>query len=370
MASAALLCPSCGARNKAKWEFCARCGESLEGASVESADEGFPAEALELDETAVAVGLPAGMVLVVGGVALAIVGLGAWRHLSNSPPPPTIPTETFTFATMPPSLAPPPPAEPEGPGAEAYGEAQRVLAQGDPAGAVELLAAALQQDPENPEYLSLYGQALWVTGDREGAIAQQAEAARLDPDRFALTYARTLDVAGRASDAALVYREVLERRADDLVAQEDLGRLLYRMSDYRAAAPLLQGAVASRPDDPVLRQEMAYALEKAGDVAGAEQAYREVLERAPQAAIARGLLADNLHRQGKTAEAIKLLSDGLAQTPDAPLLHRGLASLYERTGRVQEAVKAYEEYARLAPSAPDAKELKERAVRLAGGSGS
>src|SRR5215510_5322370 len=33
----AVACPSCGARNKAKWVFCARCGESLQGAEAVSA---------------------------------------------------------------------------------------------------------------------------------------------------------------------------------------------------------------------------------------------------------------------------------------------------------------------------------------------
>jgi predicted RNA polymerase sigma factor len=42
-----------------------------------------------------------------------------------------------------------------------------------------------------------------------------------------------------------------------------------------------------------------------------------------------------------------------------------LASLLERMGRVQDAVAEYREYARLAPTSADARQLADRADRLA-----
>src|SRR6185503_17080274 len=33
-----ITCPSCGSRNKTKWEFCAKCGDSLAGAEVSKPD--------------------------------------------------------------------------------------------------------------------------------------------------------------------------------------------------------------------------------------------------------------------------------------------------------------------------------------------
>src|ERR1044071_8027715 len=37
MASDSVACPACGARNRTKWEFCARCGEALQTAAKTAA---------------------------------------------------------------------------------------------------------------------------------------------------------------------------------------------------------------------------------------------------------------------------------------------------------------------------------------------
>jgi Flp pilus assembly protein TadD len=85
--------------------------------------------------------------------------------------------------------------------------------------------------------------------------------------------------------------------------------------------------------------------------------------------VARGLLAENLVQQGRKEEAVALLREGLRDTPRSPLLHREMGSVLERSGRPDEAAAAYRDYARLAPNAPDAKELRERAARLAAAAG-
>jgi Flp pilus assembly protein TadD len=189
-------------------------------------------------------------------------------------------------------------------------------------------------------------------------------AARISPDRYAVPYARALDIAQRRTEAVAVYEDVLKRQPTNALAQESLGRLLYRMKDFQRAAAYLQAGVAARPEDSVLRQEMAYALDKAGQTTAAEEAYRTILGRLPGAEFTRGLLADNLQRQGRTDEAIALLTEGLTQTPNAPLLHRGLGSLFERMGRPTEAAREYMEYARLAPNTPDSRSISERAAAL------
>jgi predicted RNA polymerase sigma factor len=58
------------------------------------------------------------------------------------------------------------------------------------------------------------------------------------------------------------------------------------------------------------------------------------------------------------------LRAGLERKADAPLLQRALGSLLERTGHPAEAAAAYREYARLAPRAPDATQIRERASVL------
>lgn len=359
----AVVCPKCGALNRPTWEFCARCNESLEGAT--SVEESLgPATADETD--APVSSAPANTIALAGLLALVIVGAAAWKTLASSPPSGAPDPSIFTIGTQPPVLpSPPPPLEA---GGADYLAGRRALNSGDLQTAVARLAAAADANPGNAEYRNALGHALWRSGDREGAIAAHATAARLDP-RLQMQYARSLDVAGRSADAVAQYQEILAKNPAASTVHEDLGRLLFRSGDYRAAAQHLQSAVQSRPDDAVLQQELAYSLDQAGDRAQAEAAYRKVLEAAPGAALSRSLLADNLAEQGRKDEALALLQEGLRTQPETPLLQRQLGSVLERSGRRQDAAAAYRAYAALAPNAPDARELLERAARLQGAGG-
>ncbi len=355
----AVVCAKCGAINRPTWEFCARCNESLEGAT--SVEESIgPATATEADPSASAA--PANAIALAGLLALVIVGAAAWRALSSAPsvaPNPSV----FTIGTQP---SPLPSARPgTGAGDSSYDAGRRALNTGDVRTAVASLAAAADADPTNAEFKNASAHALWRSGDRERALAVHAEAARLDP-RLQMQYARALDVAGRSADAVAQYEELLAQNPAATIVHEDLGRLLFRSGDYRAAAAHLQSAVQSRPDDPVLQQELAYSLDQAGDSVQAAATYRIVLEKAPGAVISRGLLADNLVEQGKKDEALGVLQEGLRAQPEAPLLQRQLGSVLERSGRRADAAAAYRTYARLAPDAPDVQELLARAARLEG----
>ena len=217
--------------------------------------------------------------------------------------------------------------------------------------------------PGNAEYQNIYAHALWRSGDREGALAAHAEAARLDP-RLQAQYARALDIAGRGRRRSAAVRGHPGRNPEATIVHEDLGRLLFRSGDYAKAASHLQLAVEARPDDPVLAQELAYSLDRAGKPAEAVPVYQKVLKAAPQAMVARGLLAESLVEDGKKDEALAVLQEGLKATPSAPLLQRQVGSVLERSGRPAEAAAAYRAYARLAPNAPDAKDIAARAARL------
>jgi Flp pilus assembly protein TadD len=353
----AVVCPQCGALNRPTWEFCARCNESLESATAVEESVG-PATAAEDDAVSAA---PANTIALAGILALVIVAAAAWKTLASNPPGGEPDPSIFTIGTKPAELPKAPPPDPGGD--KEYDAGRRALNSGDLAAAVEHLAAAVSADPTNAEFRNAYGHALWRSGDRDGALAAHAEAARLDP-RLQMQYARSLDVAGHTEDAVAQYEQLLEKNSEATTVHEDLGRLLFRNGDYRAAASHLQTAVQSRPDDAVLQQELAYSLDQAGDRALAADAYRKVLEKAPGAVISRSLLADNLVQQGKKDEALAVLQEGMRATPAAPLLQRELGAVLERSGQRRDAAAAYRAYAELAPNAPDAQELLARAARL------
>ena len=368
-----LICPACQTRNRARWEFCVRCGESLQDVTLSSAPsreaveppdpEGVEGDAAELQDTR-----EAGMVLLVGVLALIVLNAVACLYVRDKPPPARPSPDLFTLGTQPASL-PPAKAVPDRPGGRDFEEGRRLLAGGDAARAITFLQRAVDAAPENAASHDLLGQALAATGALDQAFAQFGEAARLDRAQFGMKLGERLADAGRNEEAARAYAQLLAATPNDPFAQEGLGRMHYRLGNYAAAAPLLQRAVGARSDDPVLQQELAYALQATGDANGAIEVYNRVLALAPTADVARGLLADLLYAQGKPENAIALVQDGIQRDPQAPSLRRRLGSLLEQSGRRQEAAREYREYSRLAPNAPDAKDLAERAARLEGSSG-
>jgi len=367
MAGEAVLCPSCGTRNRPDWEFCARCEESLEGAlpAEDTADDATAkVKTLKVELRAFEVSsLTGSSVLVVAVLALGVLGFAAYRHVTTTTPPEGPNPQLFTIATRPVERPRVPPSGEAG--VSDFDAGRRLLGSGDLQEAISLLAAAVAANPENAAFRGNLAYALWKSGDTDQALLEHAEAARLDPHRQ-IQYARALDMVGRPDEAEIQYESILARTPEGAGAMvhEDLGRLLFRAGRYVEAAPHLDQAVDSRDDDPVLKQELAYALDQEGSGERAETLYRDVLETAPQAVLTRSLLAENLFERGQKEGAMSLLEEGLALTPEAPLLQRQLGSLLERDGKRAEAADAYRAYATLAPNAPDAATIKARAERL------
>jgi len=356
------LCPACGSRNKPKWDFCARCGESLQGLPL---GELAPAEAtLEEDDTTISrAAFPwlTGLGLLAFGTLVVAVTV----RTEKGAPGPRPNAGMFTMPTLPPS---PPAARPtlKDPGRGSYDEGYRRLVAGDAAGALASLAQAVADAPENAYYRNMYGKALLAAGSTDEALAQFDAALRLSPENVGdlSDAARALDRAGRVAEATRAYQSVLDRQPQHEQTLHELSSLHQRSGRFDLALPLLQRLAEARRDDLAVRQELGHVLEKTGNLGAASQEYEKILAQKPDANVTRGLLAEIHFQQGERAEAIALLRDGLARDSTAPLLHRGLGSLLERSGDVAEAVKEYREYARLAPNAPDAKQLADRADRL------
>jgi predicted Zn-dependent protease len=354
------VCPACGTRNKPKWEFCARCGESLQGVPL---DEPAPVEFTAEEETISSGAFP--WVTGLGLIAFfgLTVGVMVWsqKRTADAPPNPNI----FTLPTLPPSPAAAR-EQPKEPGQDDFDQGTRLLLAGDTAGAVARLAQAVAFAPDNPLYRNFYAKALLAAGSSDEALRQFEAAFSLSPENvsYLSDAARTMDRAGKVAEAARAYEAILARQPRNEQALHDLSSLHQRTGHPEQALPLLRQLTEARPDDLVLRQELGYVFEKTGDLKAAGQEYEKVLALRPDAHVTRGLLAEIHFKQGEKNEAIALLRDGVARNAEAPLLHRGLGSLLERTGDVAEAVKEYREYARLAPNAPDAKQLADRADRL------
>jgi predicted Zn-dependent protease len=355
------VCPACGTRNKPKWEFCARCGESLQGIPL-----GEP-EAIEVaptqDETVSSGAFPwlTGLGLVAFGTLTVIVMAWSGKRTADERPNPNI----FTLPTLPPSPGAAR-AQLKDLGKGDFDEGMRLLLAGDAAGAIARLSQAVADAPDNALYRNTYAKALLASGSSDEALRQFEAALRLSPENvsYLSDAARTMDRAGKVAEATRAYEAILLRQPRNEQTLSDLASLHQRNGHPEQALPFMRQLAEARPGDLVVRQELGYVLEKTGDLKAAGEEYQKVLAQKPDAHVTRGLLAEIHFKQGEKNEAITLLREGVARDAEAPLLHRGLGSLLERTGDVAEAVKEYREYARLAPNAPDAKQLADRADRL------
>jgi Flp pilus assembly protein TadD len=359
------VCPSCGTRNKPKWDYCVSCGEALEGVPM-----GFVqpvtirTTAVQTEAPVARAGGPSALGTVLG-LAIAIgAGLLLWRWTREAASADAAAFGAPLTARQP-TLPSPGPAK-SLPGEDDFKAGYGLLVRGQAAEAAERLALAVEAAPDNPQYRNVYAKALQAAGSVEDALAQYEEAVRLKPDdvTYLVDLGTAQDMAGNRDTAMATYERVLSLAPSDAQVLHNVARVHIRSERFDKALPFLQRLTESRRGDPVAKQDLGWALEKTGDLAGAEAVYSEIIALVPAADVTRGRLAEVLLKQGRGAEAVAVFRAGLESNPESPLLRRGLASLLERTGRIQEAVTEYREYARLAPNAADAKSLAERADKI------
>ena len=361
-------CSQCQARNKPTWEFCARCGESLEidPAEIEADNAAEEDAATFADEEAEPVAASSGNLLrdLVVLAAVVVGGIASYQWWRGAPSVP-VATGFVTAATLPPRTVHAVRAVPGPAGEESFAQGRALLARGDAAGAVPLLARAVELSPESAAYRGLYADALIASGAVDEGLGQYDAAVRLDPvnSTLAVAFARALLRAERLEEAVTAYEGALALRPRDHGLLRELADLHARRGQSDRALAVASQAAAGT-NDLVVQQQLGRAQEASGDLDGAVVTYRGVLARMPQANLTRGLLAEVLYKQGKHDEALAVFREGLQANGSAALLHRGLGSLLERTGHRAEAATAYREYARLWPEAKDAAQLQRRAGLL------
>jgi predicted Zn-dependent protease len=365
----AVLCPSCGTRNKPKWELCVRCGESLAGALPAPDSVGGKTTAM-VSDAGLAEPSPWNAVLAVLALGAFVgVGAAATKYVYRAGPAAVPDPTALTIPTQPPKPLPPVPAV-NAPGGDVYAEGRRLLTAGDPAGAARLLRQAVAAAPNNALYLRTYGEALFMSGEQDAGLYALSQAARLQPSPYRLEYVRFLDVAGRSADAAAQVDMIVAENPGDVDTLVWAGRIYSSSGDFARAQALLKQASQARPMDAELLSSLGTASEAASDWNQAALAYGTIVLLQPENHLVRGRLAEMFLKVGKPDQAIQTYRRGLDRDPNAAVLYRGLGSVLEDAGKPAEAAAAYREYARLSPQAPDAPGLIVRADRLAPPGGS
>src|SRR6266568_1658221 len=248
----ALICPACQTRNRARWEFCVRCGESLQDVTLSPAPsreaveppdpEGVEEDAAEQQDTG-----EAGMVLLVGVLVLIVLNAVACLYVRDKPPPARPSPDLFTLGTQPAALPAPAKEVEDKPGARDFEEGRRLLAGGDAANAIPFLSRAIGADPDNAAAHDVLGQALAATGALE-------------------VYAKVLALAPAAD-----------------IARGHLAQLLYEQGKPENAIALVQEGIQRDPQTPSLRRRLGSLLEQSGRPQEAAREYREYSRLAPNA---------------------------------------------------------------------------------------
>jgi tetratricopeptide (TPR) repeat protein len=352
------ICPSCQSRNKATWEFCARCGESLAEVKPGGSSTSVPVVARPA-AAAAGPGIPwAG--LLSGAVLLG----GAWMVFQWRPQAVYPPPETFTIGTTP-SPRPPTPAPVVKPGDEAFARALQLQSKGDREAALEAFAEAVSEDGERAEFREAHAMALWDAKKREQALAELGEASRLAPEKYRPSYAKYLNQAGRIDDAAREYEGLMSAGLDDPVVLFEFGGVLLEQKKTDQAILVMRRVTELMPGNAGAYKGLAAALERTKDWPRVEAAYRKVVELEPGSVLSRSRLAESLMSQNKKDAAIAVYQEGLAQDPESADLHRYLGGALERAGKLREAAAAYRDAVRLAPNSERNAELTNRANLLA-----
>ncbi len=362
--SNAKTCPSCGALNKAAWEYCARCGDALPAAPAKASRArsggGGVRAASGVDGSA---GVP--WVALVGGVVLVVAALVGWRMMRApaAKPDSSLFSARGTQASPPAAVA----GQKKQPGSAAYEEGRRLLAEGKVQEALQSLRQATVEAPGVAAYWSTYGLALWRDGQKSDALQAYREAVQATDSREnRLVLARALAGSGNVDSAAEEFQAALARGTADAALLDEIGRFYLANGRAKDALPLLEQVVQLDPSNARAKRDLALQLEGQGKGGDSAKLLAEVLEKSPGAVMTRGLLADNLLRDGKTAEAIELLRAGLPHSPKNAFLYAKLGGTLERAGRAAEAAAVYREFAQQAPDSSDAAWMLTRAAKLEG----
>jgi Flp pilus assembly protein TadD len=173
-------------------------------------------------------------------------------------------------------------------------------------------------------------------------------------------------VTGDLESALAQYRDALERNPRDAESLSNMGQVLVKVNRVAEAVPLFEQACALAPWRWAYRFNLARAVGKLGQWDRAATEYQAAAQLFPDDYVTRFNLAQALHKKGDEAGAIVEYQKAIALSPNDPTFHLALGISYERLQRSAEAAGAYTKYVELAAASPDVERVKARIAALTG----
>jgi predicted TPR repeat methyltransferase len=155
--------------------------------------------------------------------------------------------------------------------------------------------------------------------------------------------------AGRFSEAAVIYRQILAVAPDSVDALHFLGVAEHQAGRPEVALRYLDRALALAPEHADARCSRGSVHRGLGHLDAAEADYRRALVGRPDDPNTLGHLGTVLQARGDGEGAVAAFRASLARKPDQASTWRNLGATLAELQRGQEAVAAYREATRLAP---------------------
>jgi tetratricopeptide (TPR) repeat protein len=217
--------------------------------------------------------------------------------------------------------------------------------------ALDVVAPALLQHPDNPDLLAVRAAARKQLKDPQAALADAEHATQVAPGNenavavLAALYADQRDY-GHAID---VVTAAIVRRPDSVDLREVLTNLYLLSSQPEKAEEQMRRVIELKPAELAPRAQLAAYLRRARKLDSAQSVLEEsvrtftTLKQQSKLDQARLLLVDFVATERSREQGEKLLRESIAREPDNYELRFGLAALLQRAGAITEASLVYQD---------------------------
>jgi protein O-GlcNAc transferase len=156
--------------------------------------------------------------------------------------------------------------------------------------------------------------------------------------------------AGRLSQAAALYRGILESSPNDADALHYLGLLLRQTGHMQEAVDAMRRSIELHPTAPHFYNNLGNTLQSCGDLPGAIDAYHRSLELRPDTALVHNNLGNVARQLGQVDLACSHLESALRLAPNSADVQSNLGLVYKDQGRLEDAMHAFERALAINPS--------------------
>ena len=253
-------------------------------------------------------------------------------------------------------------------GAESLKKAKELTDAGRHAEAIELYRGFLAKDPSgNPAAYYYLGKSLFESGDDGGAEQAFKKGLELQAGmKGAHFYLGNIYLKQeRAAEAAAEYEKEAEISPDLDAVFFNLGQAYDKMGEEDKALAAFERAVTINPQKSEALMQMAAIYEKKKDTAKAEEMYQKVIAIDPKnASISFFNIGAHARNENRNKEAVQAFRKAIEIDPTYAVAHRELGYALMGTQDFAGALKQFQEYIRLNPKAPDAKQIQDTIALL------